>query len=231
MRIGKTQLACLTVTVCLLGCALLWVATPGGAPDRVERELVALRAEVARIAARVDALGPREDGASAEPATLPTAEIERLGAEVRSLRQQLEAIAPVEAGAGSAGPGGGPAETVLSEARLAERLDELLRREPEGTEARRLATELSERIRAALPHGASLREVRCRPSLCRAEMTYPDLAAYQEFVESSLNGNEAGVWPGATFLQATNPELERGDVIAQAYLARDERIFTAPPAR
>ena len=77
--------------------------------------------------------------------------------------------------------------------------------------------------------GASLRELVCGSSLCRAEISYPDLASFQGFVESKLTATEGGVWEGPTFSQLmSEPGSSRGDVIALVYLGRDASAFDPP---
>jgi hypothetical protein len=214
------------VAASLLAVAIL-ASTPvdRATPAEWQRELDTLRAEVSRLARQVDSLAPR-DAVRAETAPQETSELERLRSDVASLQRQVEALRYMERDpAVTASRTGGPEESLVSQDQLADRLDDLLRREPPEGEAERFAAELAPRMRAALPHGASLREVRCRPSLCRIEMTYPDLDTYQRFVEVHLSGSPTGAWSGPALLFATDPELERGDVVATAYLARDERVF------
>ena len=67
-------------------------------------------------------------------------------------------------------------------------LDEVLAGEPPSAEATRLSDALRPAILDVLPEGASLRELVCRSSLCRMEISYPDLAAYQGFLETQLWG-------------------------------------------
>ena len=203
-------------------------------PQRVSRaELEALKGELARIASITTAqMSPANIDTEPLPPPVDAAELADLRFELDALHRQVARLqreiaaqassqsAAVETQPASAGP--------RSPADFGAQLDDILEQEPAAADANRLAAELRLSIVRGLPRGAFVRDLVCRSSLCRAEISYPDLDAYQGFVEEKLAGAEGHIWNGPTFLQLlTEPGASRGDVIALVYLARDESAFTA----
>jgi hypothetical protein len=78
-----------------------------------------------------------------------------------------------------------------------------------------------------LPEGASLRELVCRSSLCRAEISYPDLASYQRFLDGPLSGAKDALWSGPVFQELRTDPRSGDDVIGLVYLAREASVLRA----
>jgi hypothetical protein len=209
--------------VTLIGVAFF--ALRGDAPDGGERdraELAALEARVARIerAARAPAAA-LEPEPSAPPDT--SADLQALRAELRTLRAELARLqerTPRPAQGDEA-----PEPIASTPAAFSTYLDELLEREPPASDAKQLAGTLRAELARALPYGASLRDIVCGSSVCRAEISYPDLETYQGFTETELSGAEGGLWSGPTYQDLVTDPSQRGDVIALLYLGRDASAF------
>lgn len=196
--------------------------------DRVSRaEIEALRAELARIASLTNGQTSSGDVA-AEPAEprLDATQLLELRSEIDALQRQ---VARLQREVGAQDPAG-EMEPVRSAPRaqpdLSTYLDDVIEEEAAAADTSRLAAELRPSIVRALPRGASLRDLVCRSSLCRAEISYPDLDAFQAFVEEKLSGSDGAIWKGPTFLELlTEPGSSRGDALALVYLGREAGAF------
>jgi hypothetical protein len=82
--------------------------------------------------------------------------------------------------------------------------------------------ELSRKILAVMPPGASLRALDCRASMCRLETAHPSRDSYADFAEyfTMLKG-DAQLWTGSTVARVMHEPQHDGDpLVAIAYLHR-----------
>jgi hypothetical protein len=148
--------------------------------------------------------------------------VAQLRSQLLELRSVLEArsIQPTIASpAASSQP-----ETPTQE--LGVRLEQTLQREPQTLEARRVADALGASILRVLPQRASLLQITCVASLCRAEIAYANAEQWQSFIETQLGGADNSFWPGPVYLQLlSNPPPPQGEVRALLYLGRGAGSF------
>jgi hypothetical protein len=82
--------------------------------------------------------------------------------------------------------------------------------------------ELNSKVARLLSHGASVRALECRSSLCRLETSHPSSENYAKFTRDFVRIGGSPVWAGpVVFKLLSRPASGAGSTIAVAYLARD----------
>jgi hypothetical protein len=171
---------------------------------------------------------------------------ERLAREAQATARNAQAIASqrMEAppaptrGSGPAGQGGSdegiptkdsmPLPPEPSPREIAEQMDERFFGEWIDPGWRHEATPRAEKLRATLPEGARVVSLECRSSMCRVEMSHPNLEAFQGFVRESLLGS-GREWDGPLMATLMSDPGQPGEVRAVAYLAREGADLTPAP--
>lgn len=143
--------------------------------------------------------------------------------------EALPAPEPSPSGARPPGEEGeGPASGEPTPEEMVARLDARFFGEAVDPAWSRDATPRAERLGVLLPRGARVVSLECRSSMCRLEMSHPDLESFQGFVRDGLLG-EANTWDGAFMAALKSAPGRPGGVEAVAYLARSG-VRLAPDA-
>jgi hypothetical protein len=136
---------------------------------------------------------------------------------------RVEALPALEPASGDARPPGEegqrPAPEEPTPDEVVARLDARFFGEGVDPAWSRDATPRAERLGGLLPRGARVVSLECRSSMCRLEMSHPDLESFQGFLRDGLLG-EANTWDGAFMATLKSAPGRPGGVEAVAYLAR-----------
>lgn len=81
------------------------------------------------------------------------------------------------------------------------------------------ATTRAEQLRTTLSEGSRIVSLDCRSSMCRVEMSHPNLETFQGFIHKSIVGGTLK-WDGPLFAALKSDPGQPGEVQAVAYLAR-----------
>jgi hypothetical protein len=103
--------------------------------------------------------------------------------------------------------------------------------EPLAAPSQDLTAAFEQRLRGAIPAGATLRKLECRRSLCRVETSHPSLDEFASFARSTYFGPDpAGVLNGPFHAGLVNEPGSGEPAIAVAFFGRQGTLLPMPGA-
>ncbi|HSP77097.1 MAG TPA: hypothetical protein VLQ93_01110 [Myxococcaceae bacterium] len=230
---GKKQTFFIIVGVCgglLYGASELIGWSEHGAPEPTpseSSELVQLREQVRKLESSV----ARSEKFAREARS--TARIAQLSVSTRADAPPAPEGVPAVAGQGASheeavteGPGAEPPPPSTEE--IITRMDARFFGEGFDPSWSYEARERAEQLGTRMPEGSRVVSLECRSSMCRMEMSHPNLESFQDFMQKSLLGGESE-WDGPFMAGLKGDPGQPGELVAVAYLARAGADLSPPP--
>lgn len=156
----------------------------------------------------------------------------------RAVRTHREVVPAVQQGPGVTPSGDSHAEAHAQgsnapppepqAAEVIEQMDERFFSEPLDPGWSQQARRRVEQLGGMMPKGARVVSLDCRTSLCRMEMSHPNLESFQDFVRQGLLGG-GYEWDGPVMAAVKGDPHQPGELLTVAYLAREGTDLSPSP--